>query len=702
MASILTLDGNKLIQDINEKSIDVLTPIKESYGEYTRNNNIPNDQNLLLKFIYNTLYNLGRNYNLLFLDVNNNIKKLKTTNASDNNKYIVSFNVKDKQEETSRKYEIFIDCNQFVSSYNNNYNMFVYKNGNNIYTDTNTYFIITLNKISLTQVDNLYTIFSKFSIFTYYIKQGPYRFNDNIYDIEYLITPSKNKLILNEEEKKSCILYAVGEINKYIKQETFHKDDILQNILIIIYKLNLDGVNNLKKILFHMRIYNYNKYTENNILLYKTVNDFLKLSEEIKSSTSPSIPPPLIANISQTTPVQQLSEEIKSSTSPSIPPPLIANISQTTPVQQEIHPLQSPSISPNLPSKKLRISQDLHQDHIITEQTIKDYCIQAGLYEIKKYIKNHKTFNLYTTLEDILIDITNQNITYLNNLKKLLLHIYANYNKNTNNDDNKPDILYTTTVGNLLYTFRNISTNNDIYEDINKNNKCIPIKKYALKKIASVKSSLKQRPNVPQENNNVPQENNNVPQENNNELFNKDDYLITENIIKIVCIKAALFEMKYIIIPNMEDLNMNYNTTLDDILSSEINNIKNLKKLILHLKALYYERDINFIDTINIEKFMISFNIIENQITLEMYKDILSKNECIKQSSNVRGGTKTKYIINNDTKTNRAYIKYNNKKVYFYKNDNNKIFIEIDKKLISISKKIFGYNNKENSYYINI
>ena len=93
----------------------------------------------------------------------------------------------------------------------------------------------------------------------------------------------------------------------------------------------------------------------------------------------------------------------------------------------------------------------------------------------------------------------------------------------------------------------------------------------------------------------------------------------------------------------------------------------------------------------------IKINLWDFKKAKEEYNDIIDNEKC-----KIIGGTKTKYIINNDTKTNRAYIKYNNKKVYFYKNDNNKIFIEIDKKLISISKKIFGYNNKENSYYINI
>jgi hypothetical protein len=195
---IMTLNDRDLISHISKNSIDVLTPIKESYGEYTRNKNIPNEQNLLLQFIYNTLLHLGRTHNLLFLDNENNIKRLRTNNTSVTNRYIVGFNVIDK-EETNIESVIIIDCNEFVSSYRN-YNMFIYKHGTDNYTDTNTYFIITLNKISLTQADNLYTIFSKFTIFTR-IKQDPYHLNDNIYDIEYLITPSIYKLILNEEEK---------------------------------------------------------------------------------------------------------------------------------------------------------------------------------------------------------------------------------------------------------------------------------------------------------------------------------------------------------------------------------------------------------------------------------------------------------------------------------------------------------------------
>lgn len=65
------------------------------------------------------------------------------------------------------------------------------------------------------------------------------------------------------------------------------------------------------------------------------------------------------------------------------------------------------------------------------------------------------------------------------------------------------------------------------------------------------------------------------------------------------------------------------------------------------------------------------------------------------------GGSNNKYQIYSDKKTNFAYIKYNNKKSYFYKKENeNKIFIKIDNKIINITKKLLSYNSKLNSTFL--
>jgi hypothetical protein len=65
------------------------------------------------------------------------------------------------------------------------------------------------------------------------------------------------------------------------------------------------------------------------------------------------------------------------------------------------------------------------------------------------------------------------------------------------------------------------------------------------------------------------------------------------------------------------------------------------------------------------------------------------------------GGSNNKYQIYSDKKTNFAYIKYNNKKSYFYKKENeNKIFIKIDNKIINITKKSLSYNSKLNSTFL--
>ena len=158
--------------------------------------------------------------------------------------------------------------------------------------------------------------------------------------------------------------------------------------------------------------------------------------------------------------------------------------------------------------------------------------------------------------------------------------------------------------------------------------------------------------------------------------------IIIDPAIKDMCSKAGLYEMR--------KLSYKYTDTfLYDLI--EIINDVNL------LKLLYYEMEEKGIDYLKNTTVIMYLESNPSLISKEEYNDIIDNEKC-----KIIGGTKTKYIINNDTKTNRAYIKYNNKKVYFYKKDNNKIFIEIDKKIISITKKIFSYNNKENNYYIKL
>ena len=158
--------------------------------------------------------------------------------------------------------------------------------------------------------------------------------------------------------------------------------------------------------------------------------------------------------------------------------------------------------------------------------------------------------------------------------------------------------------------------------------------------------------------------------------------IIIDAAIKNMCSKAGLYEMR--------KLSYKYTDTfLYDLI--EIINDVNL------LKLLYYEMEEKGIDYLKNTTVIMYLESNPSLISEEEYNDIIDNEKC-----KIIGGTKTKYIINNDTKTNRAYIKYNNKKVYFYKKDNNKIFIEIDKKIISITKKIFSYNNKENNYYIKL
>ena len=68
-------------------------------------------------------------------------------------------------------------------------------------------------------------------------------------------------------------------------------------------------------------------------------------------------------------------------------------------------------------------------------------------------------------------------------------------------------------------------------------------------------------------------------------------------------------------------------------------------------------------------------------------------------SNDMKGG-KNKYKIYINNKTKFAYINYNNKKSYFYKND--KIYIKIDNNIVYLTKKSVSYDKKLNSYFLKI
>lgn len=69
------------------------------------------------------------------------------------------------------------------------------------------------------------------------------------------------------------------------------------------------------------------------------------------------------------------------------------------------------------------------------------------------------------------------------------------------------------------------------------------------------------------------------------------------------------------------------------------------------------------------------------------------------QQSQTTGGNNNKYNICTNKKTNYAYIIYNKKKSYFYKNEN-KIYIKLANNNFYINKKILSYDSNSNSYFI--
>ena len=450
-----------------------------------------------------------------------------------------------------------------------------------------------------------------------------------------------NEIIENDDVKESCKKAALYEINYY--KDKFNNDTVtLNDILFLIDNDNKINANNLKKFILHIRAKNKIKFNTINLLDLK---DLLKYVIPITRSAYTV----LIANES-----------------------CIKNISSDS-----TDDLGLSSVRQQKVPRVIKINED-NINYLIKDDNIKNFCIEASLYEIRHII--HSSL-LNMSLTNILYNINIKRINNAYNLKKLLLHIRDNNILN-------PELLDNTTLDGLFTqlakTHRLISNNE--YNNIIDNNRCIQeIPRSDIPQRKILRSEL-QRQEIPQ-------------------LSNTSDYLITDDATKKICIKAALYEMKNNIIPNfanhhLKSVILNKDTTLEDLMTLPIvkyTNSYSLEKLLLHLQAKYiYSKQ--YFEGLTIKDFLDVFDKHEYIMDYEEYR----KNMCISMPRPVIGGKKTKYSINNDTKTNRAYIKYNNKKVYFYKNDNYKIFIEIDKKIISITKKIFGYNNSKNNYYINI
>ena len=65
------------------------------------------------------------------------------------------------------------------------------------------------------------------------------------------------------------------------------------------------------------------------------------------------------------------------------------------------------------------------------------------------------------------------------------------------------------------------------------------------------------------------------------------------------------------------------------------------------------------------------------------------------------GKKKDKYKINSEKKTNFIYILYNKKKVFLYKNIEDKIIITLDNRIIFVTKKYLSHDKKTNKIYLN-
>ena len=131
-------------------------------------------------------------------------------------------------------------------------------------------------------------------------------------------------------------------------------------------------------------------------------------------------------------------------------------------------------------------------------------------------------------------------------------------------------------------------------------------------------------------------------------------------------------------------------TSIYDLVGLGLTNKPNLLKILHHLLGKYQtEKDLNINDlkTTSITKFL-------KQKEADIPADTNEYNKLLNNKYSKKGGKNNKYIINTNIKTKEAYILYNNRKKYLHKDDNNNLFIKMDKKIIYITKKIIRYDNK--------
>ena len=92
----------------------------------------------------------------------------------------------------------------------------------------------------------------------------------------------------------------------------------------------------------------------------------------------------------------------------------------------------------------------------------------------------------------------------------------------------------------------------------------------------------------------------------------------------------------------------------------------------------------------------------EREDYLKMYKKGLENDgKILKIIPAQTGGGKNKYKININKQTNFIYVLVDNKKVYLYKDENNKLFITLNKKVKFINKKQIKRDSASN-IYINV
>ena len=87
-------------------------------------------------------------------------------------------------------------------------------------------------------------------------------------------------------------------------------------------------------------------------------------------------------------------------------------------------------------------------------------------------------------------------------------------------------------------------------------------------------------------------------------------------------------------------------------------------------------------------------NIISSRTNSQLPENLVVGGGC-------NGKKKDKYKINSEKKTNFIYILYNKKKVFLYKNIEDKIIITLDNRIIFVTKKYLSHDKKTNKIYLN-